>query len=333
MFVLAHLSDPHLGPLPELRTSQLIGKRFLGWMNWKNNRKHHLGASTLGALMDDLRIQAPDHICVSGDLTNLSLPEEFATGAAFLAGLGPGEKVSVVPGNHDAYVFSARRKPETHWAGFLAGDAPAALVTPDHIPADGASAIEPLPERKPATPGSRLAGQTYPYVRRRGPVAIIGLTTAIATGPFLASGRLGRRQLRALHQILEKLGREKLFRVVMLHHPPMGDGPWHRRLRDASALRRVLSQAGAELVIHGHDHRANLAHIASSHGPVPVVGVPSASAGPRDGAKAGGYALYRISGAPGAWHCEMERRGFGAQPGAVGSLSREDLPSLVQIAR
>lgn len=312
MFVLAHLSDPHLGPLPELRASQLIGKRFLGWMNWKSNRTHHLGASTLDALMEDLRLQAPDHICVSGDLTNLSLPEEFATGAAFLAGLGPGEKVSVVPGNHDAYVFSARGKPEIHWARFLAGDAPESAL--------------------PA-PGARRAGQTYPYVRRRGPVAIIGLTTAITTGPFLASGRLGRRQLRSLHQILERLGHEKLFRIVMLHHPPMGDGPWHRRLRDAAALRRVLSQAGAELVIHGHDHRANLAHISSGHGPVPVVGVPSASAGPREGAKAGGYALYRISGHPGAWRCEMERRGFGAMPGAVGTLSREDLASLVQNAR
>lgn len=319
MFVLAHLSDPHLGPLPAPRVSQLMGKRFLGWMNWKNNRKHHLGASTLDVLMDDLRMQAPDHICVSGDLTNLSLPEEFANGAAFLASLGPGEQVSVVPGNHDAYVFSARRKPETHWAGFLTGDTPET-----HAPA--AASV-------PADAGSRLLGQAYPYVRRRGAVAIIGLTTAIATGPFLASGRLGRRQLHALQHILEALGREKLFRVVMLHHPPMGDGPWHRRLRDAGALRKVLSRAGAELVIHGHDHRANLAHIASSHGPVPVVGVPSASAGPRAGAKAGGYALYRISGTPGAWHCEMERRGFGAEPGAVSSLSREDLPNLLQIAR
>lgn len=322
MFVLAHLSDPHLGPLPELRASQLIGKRFLGWMNWKSHRKHHLGASTLDLLIDDLREQAPDHICVSGDLTNLSLPEEFVTGAAFLAALGPGEKVSVVPGNHDAYVFSARHKPATHWAGFLSGD------EPDH-PWHETGAHH---AQSPAIPGARLAGQTYPYVRRRGPIAIIGLTTAITTGPFLASGRLGRRQLRVLRQILEKLGREKLFRVVMLHHPPMGDGPWHRRLRDASALRRVLAQAGAELVIHGHDHRANLAHIASSHGPVPVVGVPSASAGPREGGKAGGYALYRISGAPGAWHCEMERRGFGAKPGAVSSLSREDLPSLAKLA-
>ncbi len=320
MFVLAHLSDPHLGPLPDVRASQLVGKRFLGWMNWKNNRKHHLGVSTLDALMDDLRAQNPDHICVSGDLTNLSLPEEFATGAAFLATLGPGEKVSVVPGNHDAYVFSARRKPETYWAGFLSGD-------------ETVEGVCESDAKRPEASGYQLAGQTYPYVRRRGPVAIIGLTTAIATGPFLASGRLGRRQLRALEHILEKLGHEKLFRVVMLHHPPMADGPWHRRLRDASALRRVLSRTGAELVLHGHDHRANLAHIGSSHGPVPVVGVPSASAGPREGGKAGGYALYRISGAPGAWHCEMERRGFGAKPGGISSLSREYLPSLVQVVR
>ncbi len=295
MFVLAHLSDPHLGPLPEPRPVDLIGKRFLGWMNWRNNRKHHLGEQTLEPLMADLLAQAPDHICVSGDLTNLALEDEFANSAAFLASLGTGEGVSVVPGNHDAYVAAAKGLPERHWADFLAGDDAGAKVAP------------------------------YPYVRRRGPVAIVGLTSAIPTAPFLAQGRVGPAQLKAARQILEALGQEGAFRVVMVHHPLVDTGPWHRRLRDAAALRQVLADAGAELVIHGHDHRASLLHLPSVQGPVPVVGVPSASAGPRAGSKAGGYALYRIAGEAGAWRCEMERRGFGAQAGQVRSLSREEI--------
>jgi hypothetical protein len=73
----------------------------------------------------------------------------------------------------------------------------------------------------------------------------------------------------------------------------------------------VLAEAGAELVMHGHDHRAAMGQIEiPGGGSIPVVGVPSASAGPDDDRGAGAYALYRISGHPGAWRCEMERRGF-----------------------
>ncbi|MGQ3672232.1 metallophosphoesterase family protein [Xanthobacter sp. TB0136] len=295
MFVLAHLSDPHLGPLPQPRTMDLVGKRFLGWMNWRSHRGHDLGPSTLGLLVKDLLAQGPDHICVSGDLTNLSLEAEFAAASVFLASLGPGEKVSVVPGNHDAYVAAAKGMTERYWAPFLAGDE-----------------------------GS-LAASPYPYLRRRGPVAIVGLNSAIPTAPFLAQGRVGARQLKALRPLLERLGREGLFRVVMVHHPLTDSGPWHRRLRDAAALRKVLAEAGADLVIHGHDHRSSLLHLPVPGGQVPVVGVPSASAGPREGVKAGGYALYRISGEAGAWRCEMERRGFPPQGMQVRHLSREML--------
>ncbi|MGQ3675914.1 metallophosphoesterase family protein [Xanthobacter sp. TB0139] len=302
MFVLAHLSDPHLGPLPSARLSQLLGKRILGVMNWKRHRRHNLGPSTLNLLLEDLKAQAPDHICVTGDLANVSLPGEFVTGAAFLRALGSPEQVSMVPGNHDVYVRSTRQLHLEQWGAYLTGD--------------GVSAP--------------TGAETFPYVRRRGPLALVGLSTAVPTAPFMASGRVGHRQLQRLSRVLEELGQEGLFRVVMLHHPPVGQQAWHRRLRDAAAVRRVLVQAGAELVLHGHEHKATLDHVSLLPGEteegIPVVGVPSASAGPRASAKAGGYALYRVSGQLGAWHCEIERRGFGAgvegQPPRVQSLSR-----------
>jgi len=37
-FTLAHLSDPHLPPLPEPRASELAGKRVFGYLNWRRNR-------------------------------------------------------------------------------------------------------------------------------------------------------------------------------------------------------------------------------------------------------------------------------------------------------
>ncbi len=275
MFVLAHLSDPHLGPIPEARLSELLGKRFFGMMNWIGARRRNFGASTLGPLTDDLLAQSADHICVTGDLVNVSLPEEFDTGATFLASLGTPEGVSVVPGNHDAYVRSAMHYHLERWAPFLAGD-----DTHPHTPVDV---------------------DAFPYVRRRGPVAVVGVSTAVPTAVFLASGKAGHAQLARLRALLLRLKEEGLFRAVMIHHPPVGTRPFHRDLRDAPAVRAVLAETGAELVMHGHDHRTALGQIdMAAGGSIPVVGVPSASAGPDDERGAGAYALYRISGSPGA---------------------------------
>src|SRR5690349_6753648 len=38
MFTLAHLSDPHLGPLPRPRLNHLLSKRLIGYLNWTSNR-------------------------------------------------------------------------------------------------------------------------------------------------------------------------------------------------------------------------------------------------------------------------------------------------------
>ncbi len=295
MFVLAHLSDPHLGPIPDARLSEVFGKRFFGLMNWVGARRRNFGAETLAPLMADLAAQAPDHIAVTGDLVNLSLPTEFDTGAAFLASLGSPDRVTVIPGNHDAYVRSALKYHLERWAPFLAGD-----------------------NSKPDTP---LDVASFPFVRRRGPIALVGVSTAVPTAVFLASGEVGHAQLERLKALLSELKAEGLFRVVMIHHPPVGRRHFHRDLRDAAEFRAVLREVGAELVLHGHDHRASLGWIEGPDGRIPVVGVPSASAGPEDRRGPGRYNLYRISGAPGAWICQMESRGYAA--GEAGISPRE----------
>lgn len=284
MFVLAHLSDPHLGPIPEARISELLGKRFFGMMNWIGARRRNFGQATLALLMSDLLSQQTDHIAVTGDLVNVSLPAEFDTGATFLASLGTPDRVTVVPGNHDTYVHSALSYHLEHWAPFLSGD-----------------------ETHPGTPLDR---DSFPFVRRRGKVALIGVSTAIPTAFFLASGEVGEAQLERLGTMLTELKAEGLFRVVMIHHPPVGERHYHRDLRDSERFRKVISDVGAELVLHGHDHRASLGHIRSNGADIPVVGVPSASAGPDDGRGAGRYNLYRIAGEPGDWTCTMESRGY-----------------------
>src|SRR6201996_1714814 len=124
-FKLAHLSDPHLPPLPRARLSELAGKRALGYLNWTRNRQKYYRREVLDALVADMKAQAPDHIAVTGDLVNLALEAEFAPAQAWLKSVGPPEQVSIVPGNHDAYVRATAPRFAQTFASYLVGDAAA----------------------------------------------------------------------------------------------------------------------------------------------------------------------------------------------------------------
>jgi 3',5'-cyclic AMP phosphodiesterase CpdA len=291
MFVLAHLSDPHLGPLPTPTAGELLSKRGLGFLNWLRKRRRIHNPEVLATLVDDLKARAPDHIAVTGDLVNLSLGSEFAPARAWLDRLGRPSDVTLVPGNHDAYVRAAAPFAARHWADYMQGD----------------------------------AGEPFPFVRRRGPVALIGLSSARPTLPLAATGRLTEDQLARLGELLATLADEKLFRVVLIHHPPVEGANYFRRLSDAIELREVLQQNGAELVLHGHHHVASVVWIAGAKDrKIPVVGVPSASGvfGHRD--DPAGYNLYEIDGAPGAWRCTIIARGLN-DGGIIRELGRQAL--------
>lgn len=284
MFTLAHLSDAHLAPLPEPAWLELIGKRITGYINWRRKRRFIHDAAVLDALTDDLRRQAPDHIAMTGDIVNIALAAEFIRGRDWLTHLGSTRDVSLVPGNHDIYVNEAGAFAQRQWGAYMTDD-------------------------------EDTGG--FPYVRRRGPVALIGLSSGVPTAPFLATGWLGTKQLAEFAAVLNTLGNEGLFRVVMIHHPPVTRAPRHKRLLDASVFLRVIATHGAELVLHGHDHVHMLNWLNGPNGTrVPAVGVPSASAKPGADKDAAAYNLYGIDGARGAWRVEMVSRGVTAD-GAV----------------
>ncbi|HEY1472990.1 MAG TPA: metallophosphoesterase [Pseudolabrys sp.] len=279
MFTLAHLSDPHLAPLPAPRWRELINKRITGYINWQRRRRFIHDAGVLAKIVADLKAQAADHIAVTGDLCNIALEEEFARGRKWLQDLGSLRDVSLVPGNHDAYVRQAVRY-APQWAPYMSGD-------------DGAVG--------------------FPYLRRRGPLALIGLSTAVSTPPFMATGRLSAPQLARLGETLAALAHERLFRVVLIHHPPVSPAKRHKLLTDAAEFLHVIRANGAELVLHGHDHLHMLNWLSGPDGArIPAVGVPSASAAWGASKDAAAYNLYAIGGAPGAWSCEMIARGVGA---------------------
>lgn len=300
MFKLAHLSDMHLTPPSRPRGRQLLNKRLLGYLNWYRSRKTIHLRPVLELLGADILQQQPDHIAVTGDLVNFGLPSEFEQALVWLHSLGTPEDVSVIPGNHDAYVSLPYETGIGRWRAYMSGDAPHLDFHPDRL--------------------------GFPYVRLRGQIAIIGLCSAIPTLPFMAAGRLGAMQLNALPPILDELDRQGYCRVILIHHPPLPQlTNWRRGLRDVKALDAVLARHGAELVLYGHNHLQSLDYIKTRSGPTPAVCVPSASVGTLSGKVLAGYALYTIDKAQTGWRIDMQRRGIATPGDGVEDLEHRSL--------
>ena len=279
-FTLAHLSDPHLPPLPAARLRDLAGKRAFGYLNWTRNRHKYHRREVLDALVADMKAQQPDHIAVTGDLVNLALEAEFAPARTWLESVGTPQQVTVVPGNHDAYVRGTRHRFAGTFEKYLRGDAGA----------DGA---------------------TFPFVRRRGPLALVGVSSAVPTPPLMATGRLGRAQLDALDRHLAQLSTDEAFRVLLVHHPLHSDSRI-KRLTDSKALRAVLKARGVDLILHGHDHIHSTMWFEGADRRIPAIGVPSASALAHRHYPAAAYNLFSIARDGNQWRCVQTVRGIDA---------------------
>ena len=294
-FRLAHISDLHLTP-PLRRKVELEPKRWLSRFAWRRKRRRHSG-EVLATLVADLKAHHPDHIAITGDLTNFSTAEEFAAARRWLEALGPADGITVSPGNHDALVGRTGHARFDSWRPWL-GDAGLA---------------------------------EFPQARRRGPVAVVNLCSAVPTAPHLAQGELDAEQLQRLPGLLRALGEEGLFRVVLIHHPPT-EGVVTRRkaLRRAAELLAILQAEGAELVLHGHAHEANVTSAPGPRGPIPVLGVPPASGAPGHDEGARWHEIAIEAAGPGAWDVRVVARGLVG--GEMAELGRYRLAPLSDTA-
>lgn len=252
MFRLAHVTDPHFRGLRGFGVGDLAGKRAIGLANLALNRVRKHKMELLEALRLDLRAQAPDHLALTGDLSNIALEGEWRAALAWIdmSGLPP-DAVTVIPGNHDAYVQAVveARTFERMFAAYMTNE----------------------------LPGDDRAD--YPFVQFRDQVALVGVSSSVATGDLGAWGRIGEPQLARLEAALTSPALAGKVRVVLVHHPPVLHKPGeHRNLRDREAFAAVLARAGADLVLHGHDHEDQRADLAGPGGKrIPVIGGGSAS--------------------------------------------------------
>lgn len=296
VFRLAHLSDPHLPPPPgSLRLADLASKRAVSALAWRRKGRAHQPA-VLAALVADIAAWAPDHIALTGDLTNFAAPAEVAAARAWLQRLGPASSLTLSPGNHDALVGESDARRFSAWADWLGDD----------------------------------WHGTFPQVRLRQAqdvgVALINACSAVPTPLASAQGRLGEAQLERLEAQLAGLaGRPELFRMLLLHHPPAAGVVSRRKsLIDGQALRAVIARHGVHLVLHGHGHEAAVSSLPGLGGPIPVLGVPSASAAGGGHHPAARWHGFEIAREGDGATVRVQARGLG-RAGVVEALGAYDL--------
>ena len=251
MFRLAHVSDPHFQCFRLGSIGQLFGKRAVGAMNLLVRRRFKHRMELLQALLEDLRSRSFDHLALTGDLCNVALDSEWQAALRWIQATGlSAEQLTVIPGNHDAYVPEVveQRTFETLFGRYQTAEL-------------------------------RVGEATYPFVRLRGEVALVCASTAVPTGDLGAWGRMGAEQLGRLESLLTSPEVKSRRRILLIHHPPQINRPGEGlNLRDREDLQALLARTGADLVLHGHDHRDFWKDLPGPGGArIPVVGVGSAS--------------------------------------------------------
>ncbi len=247
-------------------------------------------ANVADAIKQDILDAQVDHVAFTGDAVNIAAWGEFAQAAKWIESLGAADRLSFVPGNHDAYV-------DVPWANGLAYFAP--WMKPDrHDPTDVAT--------------------HFPYVRMRRNVALIGLNSGRPQNYLKATGSLGAEQLRDLKHMLAMLGSQGFYRAVMIHHPPLpGLSIPRKALTDAAELESVLRAEGCELVLHGHNHKSMLNWLETKSGMAPIIGVPSASLNGDEKHEAAGWNLYHIRRLQGRWTTDMTKHSWNRSTNTV----------------
>jgi 3',5'-cyclic AMP phosphodiesterase CpdA len=299
---LAHLSDVHLGPLPESAAwKDFALKRVIGTLSWKLKRHKLHDPAIAEAIVKDIKAAAPDHVAFTGDLLNVSAHAEFLRAADWMENFGDPQWISFVPGNHDAYVPVKWGQGLGHLAPYMTGDM--------------------------AVPSTQLTS-IFPYVRLRRNLAVIGLNSAAPQSLTSASGSVGLEQLQTLSKLLPDLKAKGYYRAVMIHHPPIpGLAPSRKALSDAAYLRDVLRDGGAELVLHGHNHHPIVTVLEGSEGKIPIVGVPSASMNGDSHYEPAAWNLYEITRNQGKWATQVSVRSWDPQLHQIIDKNQFMLPS------
>ena len=170
--------------------------------------------------------EAPDLVVVSGDFTQRARTEQFEEAGAFLMRVREaGHKVLAVPGNHDVPLYDVLRR-------FLS----------------------PLTRYK-----RYIDDSLCPFIEIDG-AAVLGINTARSL--TFKNGHISYEQMDMIRETFSKT-KANQPRILVTHHPlfalPVGDGPELGHLMDDVELALdAIADAGVDLMLAGHNHRASV---------------------------------------------------------------------------
>ncbi len=170
--------------------------------------------------------EAPDLVVVSGDFTQRARTEQFEEAGAFLMRVrDAGHEVLAVPGNHDVPLYDVFRR-------FLS----------------------PLTRYK-----RHIDDSLCPFVEIDG-AAVLGINTARSL--TFKNGHVSEEQMQLIRETFAKTSKSQP-RILVTHHPlfalPVGDGPELGELMDDHELALdAIADAGVDLLLAGHNHRASV---------------------------------------------------------------------------
>lgn len=271
MLSLVHISDIHLLPIKLNSKFDLFNKRIIGYLNLRYNRTSELSQEYLEKIILSIKAKKPDHWAITGDLVNLALDFEFEQAKKWLAHIDEPQNISLTFGNHEAYIKKSYAKACKTFNEYLKSDL--------------------------------IVSSSFPNVKIRKNVAIISVSSAIATPPFYAAGWFDEAQSLLLAKILHYTREKNLFRIIQIHHPPKRSlTPLRKGLYGIKRFVNVIKQEGCELILHGHTHKDTLTYINE----VPLVGVGNTA---KFHAGLANYNWFDITNNMGVFNCRLKRYG------------------------
>jgi 3',5'-cyclic AMP phosphodiesterase CpdA len=268
---LAHMSDIHIWQPQHFETPVSIGsiirnnrlrdmKLLQGYLNVAFNRgPDSYDQKLFTTALSDMATDNLDHLMITGDITNISLNDEFAYARKLLneyylkqimKNANANEQnawryCSAIPGNHDTYTPSSV---EQDLFGKHFGDILGYQFAPN---------ITSLNDRFPAV----KVIQTQCKTTR---VVILSLISGVPTKPFVAAGHISKQQLDHASKLLAEArqGEGNTFTILLMHHPPIirYEESWSEKLHGLPEQEKRLvdefcTRDGIDLLLHGHTHQ------------------------------------------------------------------------------
>lgn len=222
---IAHLSDTHaLEHRPPSSGGSALRIRYLGGGRPIDARAR---ARKLGRALLAAQCGGATHFVISGDLTECGTPGQFEAFADTLAesGISP-ERITLVPGNHDAY------DAKDAWARALAG---------------------------PLRPYGKTSAGVAGAVVDLGEVVLLPVSTARHQAITRSSGEIDPSAAEALERRLSDPGILRRTVAFVQHHPPYAHArkvvQWIDGLIGHARLMTMLDRHPHVQVLHGHLHR------------------------------------------------------------------------------